>query len=249
MTITNEERINLVREKFGQVLFSKANKFLASQINIIKESEDPIDFRAIILDENNREFHIIVNKENSFIFHDCPYFLKQKICFHLVKSFLIMPINLAVKILDEFEQYHLISEDLGSTLKNEAYLIESDACFSQKKSVEGLNYIKKAYFNKRESKEIIAKYLKYSLKYNLLIEFFEFSQLIVSEHPELVSEHIEKAFKKLIPTLNEYSLFDILKMIESIRDIFNYINIEFFLKFFDKCDEMIKGPNLNENYF
>ncbi len=249
MTITNEERTNLVKEKFGQVLFSKANKFLASQMNIIKETEEPIDFRAIILDENNREFHIIVNNENLFIFHDCPYFLKQKICFHIVKSFLIMPINLAVKILDNFEQYNLISEDLGSTLKNEAYLIESDACFSQKKFVEGLNYIKKAYFNKRESKEIIAKYLKSSLKYNLLIEFFEFSELIVSEHHELVSKHVEKAFKKLIPTLNEYSLFDILKMIESIRYIFDYINIEFFLNFFDKCDEMIKGPNLNENYF
>ena len=250
MSISNQERTNLIKETFGQALFTMANKFIDSQINIIQDIEAPIDFRAIVLDDNNREFHIIINEKNSFIFHDCPYFLKKNSpCFHIVKSLLIMPISMSFKILNNLQNYQLLSEDLGSRLKNETYLIESNICFNQKKFVEGLNYIKKAFLNKKDSEEIIINYLESSLKSNLLIEFFEFSELIVSEHSTLISKYIEKTFKKLLPSIKEYSFFDILRIIESLIKIFSFVKIDFISNFFEEFNKLLKSKNLNDNYF
>lgn len=249
MATSNEERIKLTKELFGQVLFSKANKFIASQINIIRQDDNPVDFRAIILDENNREFHIIIKEDKIFIFHDCPYFLKKEICFHIVKTFLIMPSSLAIKILKNLDEYQLISEDLGSKLKNESYNIEAEKCFEQKQLVEGLNYIKKAYLNKRDSKEIVINYLEASIKNNLLMEFFEFSKLIISEYGDLLSNYIEKAFKRLIPIIKDYNLFDILRIIESINIILPIIDIGFFTSLFESFTNMMEGFDLNESYF
>jgi len=250
MSISNEERNKLIKEKFGQPLFSMANKFIASQINIVRDVKTPIDFQAIVLDDNNREFHIIIDEKDYFIFHDCPYFLKKNfLCFHIIKSLLIMPTNMAIKILNHLDQYTLISEDLGSKLKNKTYLIESKICFIQKNFVEGINYIKKAYLNKKDSTEIILNFIESSLRFNLLIEFFEFSELIVSDHTSIVVNFIDRVFKKLLPSINKHSLFVILRIIESMRKIFSLIKISFLGNYFEDIDKLLKSKNLNDKYF
>ena len=112
----------LIIGEFGEKLYKKSLIFPNNKINIIYIREDPIKINSIILD-NDREFHLIIDEEEAEIFHDCPSFLihslkEKKICVHLIKALLMIKKNLALKILSNFENYKLTSEDFGSKKKS-----------------------------------------------------------------------------------------------------------------------------------
>jgi hypothetical protein len=61
-------------ELFDEKRIAKASEFPKNKIRIISCSDDPIQIRSLVLD-NDREFHIIINEKSKEIFHDCPTFL------------------------------------------------------------------------------------------------------------------------------------------------------------------------------
>ncbi|MFX1594037.1 MAG: hypothetical protein ACFFCL_15210, partial [Promethearchaeota archaeon] len=248
---------SLIIDKFGLNLYQKSLKFLSNKINIIKVEENPINIRSIILD-NEREFHLIIDEKNNEIFHDCPSFLihsekNEKICIHLIKLLLIIRSNIAEKILENFKSYNLTSEDLGSQKKSKNFLLLANRCFESNNCVEALNYINKAIYNQFETENIIETYLDTAISNNLFIEFFEFLENGYDNDLEKYflkfNNYIEKGFKKFLNTIQEYSFYNLLKIIESIDKILEFKDISFLASYFNKLKILVKSMNFNENYF
>ncbi|MFX1599038.1 MAG: hypothetical protein ACFFB6_00420 [Promethearchaeota archaeon] len=248
---------SLIIDKFGLNLYQKSLKFLSNKINIIKVEENPINIRSIILD-NEREFHLIIDEKNNEIFHDCPSFLihsekNEKICIHLIKLLLIIRSNIAEKILENFKSYNLTSEDLGSQKKSKNFLLLANRCFESNNCVEALNYINKAIYNQFETENIIETYLDTAINNNLFIEFFEFLENGYDNDLEKYflkfNNYIEKGFKKFLNTIQEYSFYNLLKIIESIDKILEFKDISFLASYFNKLKILVKSMNFNENYF
>ncbi|MFX1385726.1 MAG: hypothetical protein ACFE9M_00790 [Promethearchaeota archaeon] len=248
---------SLIIDKFGLNLYQKSLKFLSNKINIIKVEENPINIRSIILD-NEREFHLIIDEKNNEIFHDCPSFLihsekNEKICIHLIKLLLIIRSNIAEKILENFKSYNLTSEDLGSQKKSKNFLLLANRCFESNNCVEALNYINKAIYNQFETENIIETYLDTAISNNLFIEFFEFLENGYDNDLEKYflkfNNYIEKGFKKFLNTIQEYSFYNLLKIIESIDKILEFKDISFLASYFNKLKILVKSMNFHENYF
>ncbi|MFX0042720.1 MAG: hypothetical protein ACFE8L_07395 [Candidatus Hodarchaeota archaeon] len=243
--------------EFGDKLYQKSFNFPNNKINIIYLREQPIKIRSIILD-NEREFHLIIDEKNGEIFHDCPLFLihserSEKICVHLIKLLMIIKNSLALKILENLENYLLTSEDFGSQKKSKNYLLLANTCFETNNCVEALSYLNKAIINQFESEEIIEKYLINSIENNLFIEFFEF--LRFSYENELATyfikynNHLKKGFKRFMTCISDYSFFNLLRIIESIDKILEFNNILYELSFRNKLKELVNSKDFNEKYF
>ena len=119
MTINKLHDIFL--ELFDEERVIKASEFPNNKISIISCSDDPIQIRSLVLD-NDREYHIIINENEKEIFHDCSTFLfeserNEKICIHIIKLFLLLKDNISKKILTELSEYELSYEDFGSKKK------------------------------------------------------------------------------------------------------------------------------------
>jgi hypothetical protein len=255
--MVNNSISSLIIDKFGLNLYKKSLKFLSNKINLINIEEDPILVRSLILD-NEREFHLIIDEKNNEIFHDCPSFLihsekSKKICVHLIKLLSIIKTSLAQKILDNFKSFILTSEDLGSQKKSKNFLLLANSCFESKNCVEALNYINKAIYNQYETENIIETYLNTAINNNLFIEFFEFLQNGYENDLENYflnfNDDIENGFKKFLSTIQEYSFFNILKIIESIDKILEFMEISFLATHFEKLKMLINSSHFNSQYF
>ncbi|TFG01939.1 MAG: hypothetical protein EU540_02550 [Promethearchaeota archaeon] len=247
----------LIIGEFGEKLYKKSLIFPNNKINIIYIREDPIKINSIILD-NDREFHLIINQKKAEIFHDCPSFLihslkEKKICVHLIKALLLIKKNLALKILSDFSNYKLTSEDFGSKKKSKNYILLSNSCFETDNCVEGLSYLNKAIINQSECESIIENYLKRAIENNLYVEFFEFLKTCIEN--ELIdrllqfNHYIIEGFENLLNSTTNYSFIYILFIIESLNVIFNFIDLSFSKDLFNKFEKMVYSSNLNEKYF
>ncbi len=245
----------LIIEEFGDKLYQKSKNFPNNKINVIFFREHPLKINAIILD-NDREFHLIINKKKFEIFHDCPSFLihsekEKKICVHFIKTLLLIKKHLAIDILNNFDRYKLTSEDFGSKKKSKNYLLLSNACFTSNNCIEGLNYLNKAIINQSECEKIIENYLKRAIEFNFYLEFFEFLKTgcenDLADYFSQFSSFIEKGCKNFLNSIPDYSFFSILNVIESLNIIFEYI--EFPRIKFDKFKRLVYSDNLKEKYF
>lgn len=246
-----------IKDQFGEKLYQKSFNFPNNKINIIYLREHPIKIRSIVLD-NEREFHLIIDEKNGEIFHDCPLFLihserNEKICVHLIKLLMIIKNSIALKIIENLDNYLLTSEDFGSRKKSKNYLLLANTCFESNNCVEALSYLNKAIVNQFESEEIIETYFINSIENNLFIEFFEF--LRDSQENELVSffikhtDYLEKGFKKFLTCISDYSFFNLLRIIKSLDKILEFNKFLYKLPFRNKLKKLVNSSDFNEKYF
>ena len=248
---------DVLKDKFGEKLYSKSKNFPNNKINIIRLKEDPIKINTIILD-NDREFHLVIDGKRGEIFHDCPSFLihserEKKICIHFVKLLLLIKNHIALEILKDFESYSLTSEDFGSKKKSKNFLLLADNCFEINNCVEGLSYLNKAIINQYECENIIENYLNRAIENNLYLEFFEFLKSgfenDLNDYILQFDHYIEKGFKNFLNSIQDYSFFNILSVIEALDFISEYFEFTFINKFFKKFKKLVNSSNLNEKYF
>ncbi|MBD3256376.1 MAG: hypothetical protein GF383_14865 [Candidatus Lokiarchaeota archaeon] len=246
-------------EIFGKNSYKKALDFPKNKITIIHFSENPIKINSIILD-NDREFHLIIDQANKEIYHDCPSFLihserEKKICSHFIKLLLLLKKSVSLYILNNFSDYSLTSEDFGSTKKSSNFLMLADACFENENCIEGLSYLNKAIINQCDCENIIERFLEKAIANHLYLELFEFLEYgyenELTSYLDNFNKLIEKAFKKFLNSLPQYSFFNVLNIIESLNKIFEYNNLSFLTgaNFIQKFKELVKSPNVNEKYF
>ncbi|MFO8019503.1 MAG: hypothetical protein R6U96_12830 [Promethearchaeia archaeon] len=243
---------------FGEKKYEKAESFSKNKINIIKSQKSPLEIRVIIL-ENERELHLIIDEKASEIYHDCPDFLihkdpHDKICPHFLKLLLVLDPPVSFSILENLDNYRLTSADPGSFKKSQNYLLGANSCFREDNPVEGLNFLQKAIINKNESQEIIETYFKKSIENHLYLEFFEFLNFCVESGLgdifSLYSEQIYRAFSMLLDSLNDYSFYNIVKILDSMEFI-PYLeeNTQLFSMLLEKCSQILANENFKETYF
>jgi len=258
--LTKNKLLKIFFELFDEKRITKASEFPNNKISIISCSDDPIQIRSLVLD-NDREFHIIIDEKKKEIFHDCPTFLfeserNEKICIHIIKLFLLLKDNISKKILTELSEYELSYEDFGSKKKSKNFIELANHCLKSNNCIEGLSYLNKAILNQSECEPIIEKYLETSINNNLFIEFFEFLKNgYENELDEFLMKYnsfIESGFSKFMKFISLYSFFDILRIIESIDNFlgrYNFQNTSFLLSLTTILVKQIKSENFNEVYF
>ena len=272
--MTGKSVSNIIINNFGLNLYQKSLKFLSNKINIIYLREEPIKIRSVILD-NEREFHLIIDEVKNEIFHDCPSFwihseLEKKVCVHLIKLLLIIKNDAAQRILENLNNYTLTSKDLDSKKKSKNFLLLANSCFQNNNCVAALFYLNKVTINQFESETITKTYLSKAIENNLYIEFFEFLKNIadeqsISEDKQSVlfeteppqredcffkyKNYIERGFKSFLNRVQEYSFFNLLKIIEYIDKIFEIKDISFLASEINKLKKMTESTNLNKKYF
>ena len=245
-------------ERFGERKYIKAQNFSENKINIINLQKDPLEVRAIIL-ENERELHLIINEEKKEIYHDCPDFLihmdkMDKICAHFLKVLLILDPGISSEIIKKLEDYRLTSEDFGSFKKSKNYLLLAETCFHQNNPVEGLNFLQKAIINKNECQEIVETYFQKSIENHLYIEFFEFLNFAIENDLTYVfstySGQIFKAFLSLIDSLQDYSFYNLIKILDSMKFIaFLKGHDKLFSMLFERFSDRLSEDKFKINYF
>ncbi|MGV9197591.1 MAG: hypothetical protein ACOC4M_01970 [Promethearchaeia archaeon] len=256
--MTEKSLSTIIIEIFGERKYKKAQNFSENMINIIKFQKDPLEIRAIIL-ENERELHLIIDEDANEIYHDCPNFLihmeqEDKICPHFLKLLLILDSKVAKKILKNMDDFKLTSEDFGSFKKSKNYLIVADSCFQEENPVEGLNFLQKAIINKNECQDIIETYFKKAIENDLYIEFFEFLNFSIESDLEYVfslySNRIYHAFSALLDSLNDYSFYNILKILDSTKFI-PYLkdNPRLFSLLLNQFSQILKYRDFKQTYF
>lgn len=242
---------------FGLNLYQKSLKFLSNKINIIYSRESPIKIRSLILD-NEREFHLIIDEKNKEIFHDCPSFWihsdrEKKVCVHLLKLISIIKNETAYFILDNFKDFNLTSKDLSSKKRSKNFLLLANSCFDNNNCVEALSYLDKAIINEFESEMITEIYLSTAISNNLYFEFFEFLKKGYERGLEVhflkFNSYIEKGIKDFLNRIQEYSFFNLLKIIESVDKIFEFKDVTFLASLFNELKKLVKDPNINNKYF
>ncbi|TFF98896.1 MAG: hypothetical protein EU547_00365 [Promethearchaeota archaeon] len=247
----------LIIRRLGRDLYYKAKDFPNNNINIITKQNDPLFIRVIFFD-NERDFHLIVDEERKEIFHDCPSFLiyssvDKKICIHFLKLLLLLNESKALDIFKEIDNYEFTSEDFGSQRKSTNFQILANVCFKNDNDIDGLNYLSKAIIDQSQCASIIQKYLKNSMEKNLFIEFFEFLQEGYQNqwgtYFKKYNHLIKQAFQKLINSLDKYSFYNLLRIINSLDGIINKKDFSFLLQHIDKFEEMIHSSDLNKKYF
>ncbi len=244
-------------EKFGLKKYTKAKDFPNNNVTLVLYEKDPLMIRSIIL-ENEREFHLIIDEEKYEIYHDCPTFLiysetEEKTCIHLIKILLIIDSSVSLEILDHFQDFNLTSEDFGSNKKSTNYLLLAKGCFSSSNNVEGLSYLNKAIITHTKCEPLIERYLEKALKENLLIEFFEFLssayQNELGKHIKQYNSLIKTAFEKLLRSLNSYSLFNLLRIIESLTEFLSFYDLSLLEVSFNDFNKLTKSEDFKEKYF
>jgi hypothetical protein len=244
--------------RVGESLFKKAKDFPNNNIKIISLQNDPLFVRALFFD-NEREFHIIIDEEKKEIFHDCPSFLiysniEKKLCKHLLKLFLILKKEKSLEIIQNLYQYNLTSEDFGSEKKRKNFQIIANKCFQEKNNIiEGLNYLNKAIISEFNCAPTIKKYLEISIENDLLIEFFEFLksgyQNDLGKYLEENKDLIESGFKKFINSVEDYSFYNLLRIIDYLNEITKHRDLTFLPQYVTKLKKMAESSNLNQKYF
>ncbi|MBD3193755.1 MAG: hypothetical protein GF317_01775 [Candidatus Lokiarchaeota archaeon] len=254
-----EDRIShLIKSIVGKGVYKKGQEFPNNKINIISFHKKPIHIRAVIFDED-REFHLIIDSEKMEIFHDCPSFLiyselNQKICEHFIKILLYIDEEISINLLNNIENYHLTSEDFGSSKKSENFRLIADKNFNLDRNyIEGLNYLQKALIDNLKSDEIIANYLRISIEKNLFIEFFEFILDVyekeLGRYLEKYMDLIQNGFQRFMNNISKYSFFNLLRIINSVEKIFTHEETNFLSLLLSDFSELLHSTDFNERYF
>jgi len=256
--VSDSELESLMKNRVGIDLFKKAKDFPTNNINIISLEQDPLFVRMIIFDDE-REFHVIIDEKNKEIFHDCPSFLiysdkDEKICKHFLKALLILKHEKALEIFKSLDNYNLTSEDFGSEKKSKNFIILANRCFDELDNfVDGLNYLNKAIINQSNCEDIIEKYLNIALNQELYIEFFEFLKKgyrnELGKYLDNYEQIIEYGLEKFLNSISKYSFYNLLRIINYIEDIFDNKDTDFLSGLFSKIKGMINSENFNKKYF
>ncbi len=255
--MTNKLISDLLIKKFGLNLYQKSLKFLNNKINIIYSRESPIKIRSLILD-NEREFHLIIDEKNNEIFHDCPSFWihsdrEKKICVHLIKLISIIKNETAKSILDNLNNYDLTSKDSDSKKRSKNFLLLANSCFDNNNCVEALSYLDKAIIKEFDNEMSIELYLSTAISNNLYFEFFEFLKNRYESGLEdyflKFDSYIEKGFKDFLNHIQEFSFFDLLKIIDFIDKIFEFKDFTFLASVFNELKNLVNDSNMNNKYF
>jgi len=254
--MTEKSISGFIIERFGLNFYQKALKFPGNKINIFSIQEEPLKIRSIILD-NDREYHLIVDEKKCEIFHDCPLFLihserDKKICVHFIKLLLIVKSQYSNKILMNLNKYTLTSDDLGSRKKGKNFQLLANNCFEGNNYVEALNYLNKAIISQYDNEPIIEEFLTIAIDNNLFNEFFEFLEYgYANESPDYFfkfDDYIKVGFQKFLKSINEFSVYNLLKIIESIDRILEFKGVSFLASFLNVLKTLIKSTNLNDNF-
>ncbi|MHA1725615.1 MAG: hypothetical protein ACTSYC_12535 [Promethearchaeota archaeon] len=254
----SEEKLKeQIIERFGINLYQKVKDFPKNKINILYYKASPLKIRSIILD-NEREFHLIIDEKKGEIFHDCPSFLiypeiNKKICVHLLKILSIINENLALNVLNHIEKYNLTHEDYGSRKKSKNYLFLANSCISENNLIEGLSFLNKAIINQKKCRNIINRYLLISINNNLFLEFFNFLRYgLENDLGDFFIPHekvIKKGFQKFLNSLSKYYFYDLLQILHSIDEIFEFGYLSLLEENFPEIKKMNSSLNFNEKYF
>ena len=255
-----KEISELIIELFGKEKFQKALEFPNNKVNFISIRDTPLKLRILIID-NDREFHLIIDEKNQEIFHDCPTFLikndqKEKICPHIIKILLMLDVDISRKLILTLDQYDLSSEDFNSQKKSKNFLILAQSCFHSRNQIEGLNYLNKVIMNQRDCGSIIEKYLIKALEKGLFIEFFEFlKQGYENELGDsllIYNDYIQKGINQFIDVISLYSFFNLLRIMESIDvflDYYEFQDDDFLNNLIIILRNLLKSDDFNEKYF
>ena len=250
----------IIIERYGKELYKKSVEFPKNKINIISLEEDPIKISAVILD-NEREYHLIINKNKNEIFHDCPTFLihseiDDKICIHLIKLLTMIKPSISLELVEKISKMQLTSEDFGSKKKSANYLKLANTCINSNNCVEGLSYLNKAIINQQECEPIIERYLKTAIENNLFIEFFEFLQSAYSNELSTYilkyNHYIEKGIRLFLKSTSKYSFFEILRIIDytdKLLDFYEFQSESFIESLITELLKMANSKVFNERYF
>jgi len=92
-----------------------------------------------------------------------------------------------------------------------------------------VSYLNKAIINQYECENIIENYLNRAIENNLYLEFFEFLKSgfenDLNDYILQFDYYIEKGFKNFLNTIQHYSFFNILSVIEALDFISEYFNL------------------------
>ncbi|MFW9896937.1 MAG: hypothetical protein ACFFD7_14115 [Candidatus Thorarchaeota archaeon] len=255
--MTEKSISTLIIEKFGSDFYQKTLKFPSNKINVFFVRDDPLKIRSIVLD-NDREYHLIVDEKNNEIFHDCPPFLihserEKKICVHFLKFLMIIKTQFSKKILQNLDDYSFTSDDLGSKKKGKNFEILANNCFEGNNCVDALNYLNKAIISQYNNETIIENFLTLAIDNNLFIEFFEFLEYgydyELSEYFLQYSNIIEGGFQKFLKAIDQYSFYNILKIIESIERVTEVAGISLIKTQINKLKKLLESNHFNNRYF
>ncbi|TFG24124.1 MAG: hypothetical protein EU533_02465, partial [Promethearchaeota archaeon] len=258
--MTKKEISELIIELFGNEKFQKALEFPNNKVNFILVRDFPLKLRILIID-NDREFHLIIDEEKKEIFHDCPTFLikndqKEKICPHIIKILLMLDSDISRNLILALDQYDLSSEDFNSQKKSKNFLILAQSCFQSRNQIEGLNYLNKVIMNQRDCGSIIKRYLITALENGLFIEFFEFlKQGYENELRDsliIYNDYIQKGIKEFIDAISLYSFLNLLRIMESIDvflDYYEFQDIKFLNDLIIILRKLLNSEDFNEKYF
>jgi hypothetical protein len=256
-----------LKDIFGENLYQKSLKFPKNKINIFDLHEEPLKIRSIILD-NDREYLLLIDDKKKEIFHDCPIFRiysekDKKLCVHLVKLVSILSPQFSNKILENIDSYNFNSDDFQSRRKSKNFSILANQCSENNNCVEALNYLNKVIINQQyESEAPIKEYLSLAIENNLFIEFFEFLEHLVIVSKEKITDQkeirgvlhkfdeiIELGFHDFLNVIKEYSIDNLLEIIESIDKILQLKNSKFVVSLINQLRNFVKSTNFNERYF
>ena len=258
--MNKKEISELITEMFNNEKYQKALEFPNNKINIISFRDSPFKLRVLILD-NDREFHLIIDEKKMEIFHDCPTFLikindKEKICPHLIKILLILDSRISKKILANLDKYTLSSEDFNSEKKSKSYLKLAQSCFQSKNSLDGLNYLNKVIINKRDCGPVIERYMRTALEKGLYIEFFDFLKQgyenELGDYLLLYNNYIQQGLNGFVKSISLYPFFDLLRIIDSINSFLDHYEIQdinFLTELINSIRGLWKSEDFNEQYF
>ena len=258
--MTKKEISELIIEMFNNEKYQKALEFPNNKINIISFRDSPLKLRVLILD-NDREFHLIIDEKKMEIFHDCPTFLikindKEKICPHLIKILLILDSRISNNILLNLDKYSLSSEDFNSEKKSKSYLKLAQSCFQSKNSLDGLNYLNKVIMNQRDCGPVIERYMRTALEKGLYIEFFGFLKQgyenELGDYLLLYNNYIQQGLNDFVKSISLYPFFDLLRIIDSIDSFlghYEFQDIHFLSRLISSIRDLWKSEDFNERYF
>jgi len=259
-TMTKKSISEIISERFGAERYNESVKFPKNKINIISVRENPIEIRAIIFDEE-REYHLIIDKRSNEIFHDCDVFfsgldIDKKVCLHLITLLLMVEPSISKNVLKILNNFNFTSEDYSSKKKSNNYLELAKTSIENNNCIEGLNYLNKAIFKNKDCEPIIEKYLKTAIENNLYLELFEFLQSAYSSDLELYlhayDNIIEDGFRRFLKSVSIYSFYDLLRIIEFIDKILDHYEFKkesFVVSLISTLIRMANSNKYNEKYF
>jgi len=240
---------------FGSVICEKANEIQNDLLNILSIKENPTKIRAIIFEKGN-PIHIVIDEKNKVIFHDCLSFFNPEEnypCAHLTKLLLAINPNTAMQIFQDWHLYTFINQSDKDVSKN--FYLLSELFFHSNLFIDSLHFLNKAIFYAEVNVDLIKLYIGRIINKNLFRRLFVFLDDLFENYPdnnflELCGENLRKGIIKLFKSIPSLSLSDLLKIIKSLYNIGN--NIDLIIdteEFINEIQKLFNSKNFNSQFF